>query len=128
MRTTRSVVDVDAPLMEAGVDSLGVVELSNQLQKATGCQSFPSTLILDHPTARKLANELQTDREQAVLTPITHMVMLTTRVGVVTDGASARLPTGASPNSAICAETCSFNAIAEVPFARWDVRTASSLP
>ena len=55
-RTAGSAVDADAPLMEAGVDSLGAVELRNQLQRAAGSSvALPSTIVFDHPTARSLA-------------------------------------------------------------------------
>ena len=47
-------IDADAPLMDAGVDSLGGVELRNQLQHAAGV-TLPSTLMFDHPTVRQLA-------------------------------------------------------------------------
>ena len=44
--------------MEAGIDSLGAVELRNQLQATTGASSLPSTLVFDYPTARQLASFL----------------------------------------------------------------------
>eukprot|EP00966_Prymnesium_polylepis_P173765 4019090-Prymnesium_polylepis.1 len=46
--------------MESGVDSLGAVELRNQLQGMAGQSvTLSSTLIFDHPTARQLVGLLQ---------------------------------------------------------------------
>merc|ERR1711970_12286 len=43
----------DAPLMEAGLDSLGVVELRNTISSSVGVQ-LPSTVILDYPSINAL--------------------------------------------------------------------------
>ena len=53
-------VDADVPLMSAGLDSLGAVELSELLQKAAGGAELPGTLVFDQPTARRLTGYLAT--------------------------------------------------------------------
>ena len=63
-RTTGDLIDADVPLLEAGLDSLGAEELRSQLQQMMAggrvrTIDLPSTLILDHPTARLLTMELQ---------------------------------------------------------------------
>ena len=47
-------VGADAPLMAAGIDSLGAVELRDTLQEALGVQ-LTSTLLFDYPTVSAIA-------------------------------------------------------------------------
>ena len=68
-RTAGGAVDADTPLLEAGLDSLGAVELRDQLQQALGegAPALPSTLVFDHPTARQLAAFLEAPEAPAAL-------------------------------------------------------------
>jgi acyl carrier protein len=50
-------VGSDEPLMDAGLDSLGAVELRNALERAVGVD-LPGTLVFDYPSARALASFL----------------------------------------------------------------------
>jgi NADPH:quinone reductase-like Zn-dependent oxidoreductase/3-oxoacyl-(acyl-carrier-protein) synthase len=129
-RTAGGVVDADAPLMEAGVDSLGAVELRNQLQGAAGAGlSLPSTLVFDHPTARQLASVLQPKQSTSVAVTSLANALVSMGVGVGIDGLSALLPSGVrSPRTASCMVVCGRDAIVQVPAARWDVHAGPALP
>ena len=84
-RTAGNTVDVDAPLMEAGVDSLGAVELRNQLQRAAGASvALPSTVVFDHPTARQIATLLQPRKASVATAAEVMVVVIVTVVMVVT--------------------------------------------
>ena len=124
-------MDADSPLMEAGVDSLGAVELRNQLQLVNKSgMSLPSTLIFDHPTARQLALMLTPALSPtAVRSRASADELLWTRAEVSVDGMSVILPRAmSSPLAAERMAACSHNAISEVPTARWELGDGSLLP
>ena len=48
-------VSVDAPLMDAGLDSISATELSNKISAHLDTELSP-TLLFDHPSLRSIAN------------------------------------------------------------------------
>ena len=124
-----SKLDADMPLMEAGVDSLGTVELRNTLQGVVGtAMTLPSTLAFDHPTARQLAALLQ-PKETAVAAVEISSPKASAGGAMAIGGLDALLPLGAGSMAA--AESmlaCGRDAISQVPLSRWDVAAQPSLP
>jgi len=124
-RTAGGSVDADMPLMDAGVDSLGAVELRNQLQSAVGPVTvLPSTLIFDYPTARQLATMVQVERAACCLVKAERSDVAEHAVdgSVAIQGSSAVLPACAS--SAVLVHRAVFSgldAVTQVPVVRWDV-------
>ena len=68
-RTAGTAVDADTTLIDAGIDSLGAVELINQLHNAVGnVVGPPSTIVSDHPTPRALSVAVQAVQRLAAAT------------------------------------------------------------
>jgi len=58
-------LNADVPVADAGVDSLGAVELRNQLSRMAGGKKLPSALVYDYPTARQIALLIMPDPSDA---------------------------------------------------------------
>ena len=122
-RTAGGSVDADAPLIEAGVDSLGAVELRNQLQRAVGDSiSLSSTLMFDHPTGRQVATHLGGSAVVAVetMTSPAHLTSAGTHVDIA--GTAVSLPMGGSALREV--SHCACDLLCVIPSSRWDVEAA----
>ena len=61
-----STVSADAPLMDAGLDSISAMELLNQISERLDTE-LPQTLLFDHPTLQSVADFLSLEAEEADL-------------------------------------------------------------
>ena len=121
-------VDLDTPLMESGIDSLGSVELRNQLQQLSEL-SMPATITFDHPTVRQLAVILQADSDgcdiDGDLQPVSQLGELRS---IAVGALSPRLAGGAKEVGGVWSMVaCGSDVLGEVPTMRWDaaVQTAA---
>ena len=119
-------VERDQPLMSAGLDSLGTMELRNALESALNV-SLPSTVVFDYPTIGGLAAFLATQTSGGAVA---------TQVDVLAS-VGQTLPVENRNIFAVCGlaqrsplDALSFwrhgpiDAVGQVPLERWDVETA----
>eukprot|EP00966_Prymnesium_polylepis_P191688 4442366-Prymnesium_polylepis.1 len=120
-------VDADAPLMEAGIDSLGAVEMIDSLQQSMRVgAALPSTLLFDYPTVRQLAATFAGAKDAPFVAAASSSGRSSDDVTLL--GPSALMPCNTtSPSAAQCLSVTGFDAIGQVPVSRWDVASHKGL-
>ena len=128
--TLGGTVDLDVPLMEAGLDSLGAVQLQQDIQSAASASfSLPSTFVFDYPTTRQLVALLDSSATGSLrprefeLVSITSIAM-TSRAADVT-GVDALIPGGVSCVRAVMTiSLAGCDLLCIIPSQRWSVEWA----
>jgi len=127
-------VDVNEPLMQAGLDSLGAVELRNALTARFGLDLVP-TVTIDFPTIAALASHILTaagENNSGVMVEVAdspaELMSLSSwdsneagSVPITLVSSSSMLPSG--PHEA----ATSFDTISNVPLSRWDADTFAEI-
>jgi acyl transferase domain-containing protein/acyl-coenzyme A synthetase/AMP-(fatty) acid ligase/enoyl-CoA hydratase/carnithine racemase/acyl carrier protein len=121
-------VGFDVPIMQSGLDSLGVVEFRNRLQGEVGVD-IPEVTLFSYPTTRLLIEHTSSTME-ATATP-----MLSDERNPGSDvqclhvhDTSQALPRGMGRTRAMrVAMALAVDAIQQVPASRWEVDNATSV-
>ena len=132
-------VSADAPLMEAGLDSLASVEFRNRLQAQLGeVVSISETLVFVFPTMRQIERHITAQlapvakmQSQPVIrlpdTPLKAHLQIgsvaSSRPSVMIKGLSCVLPGGGNSLKLLWNEAgANIDAIGQVPTAHWDIK------
>ena len=124
----------DEPLMAAGLDSLGAVELRNALQDALGAK-LPQTLVFDAPTPAAMAAAIKAQllasapaaAADAALAPATLAAPrpaapdAAPRVLTVAAAAGRCAAGAAAPERGVFTAAGASDPVGVVPLQRWDV-------
>ncbi|KAL0047579.1 hypothetical protein WJX82_006984 [Trebouxia sp. C0006] len=127
---------VDTPLMAAGLDSLGMVEVRNALQSRLGLQ-LPSTLLFDYPSVEAISGYVsqhlastapaQQRSSPAVLTPalsvnIAQQQQQQQQQRAVSQTFVVTAMVTSAPQGAF-SNTWPVDTVTPVPLSRWDVNS-----
>ena len=129
-----SEVAAEEPLMAAGLDSLGAVELKNSLEGRLGLQ-LPGTLVFDYPSTSALVKYLEESlpatesdedevgcfKDYAITSPTVDMCMPSERLLVAITGMASR----SAADAILSAKP--LDIISPVPIQRWDLERVAAL-
>lgn len=129
MSITGVEVGVDESLMNAGLDSLGAVELKNALETRVGLQ-LPGTLVFDYPTASALSTFIasQMPKDDIQVSDEFAPDSFANDLPVTSRGVSSSplvLLAAASKTPASIHTIEIHDGISTIPFQRWDVEYIS---
>lgn len=116
-------VGLNDPLMAAGLDSLGAVELRNDLEAAFDCK-LPSTVVFDYPTVGALAGFLATALDGRIVEkPRPESISFTVHERLNIPSVALSALAQRSPHQGLSLEGANqaLDLVATVPLERWDV-------
>ena len=128
--SSEPVHSVDAPLMEAGIDSLAATELSARLRKVTSLPLAP-TLLFEQPTARAISTHILEQLAGASTTTAVHIARNATTEPPCVCVVRGRWPGGGRDDYARQRSMlqASGNALSAVPAKRWtETEAAEAMP
>ncbi|CAM9809638.1 unnamed protein product, partial [Chrysoparadoxa australica] len=121
-------LSVDQPLMEAGLDSLALLEFRSRLQERLGLSGadLPGSLFFDHPTVERLSAHLDSELFQTEVSGACPVGLRSLRgrrsSSVAVVGMACRFPGGcATPQAYWDLLAAGGNGVTEIPHSRWDV-------
>ena len=115
-----AVLDHSRNLFDAGLKSLGAIELKNRLQARLGSErALPATVVFEHPTIEALAAHLEGKSEPVARALAALPVSPDEPIAVI--GIGCRFPKAAGPNAFWTLLRNGVDAVTEVPPDRWNI-------